>query len=121
MDILSTINQSQIENLVANKEMPEIFPGDTVKVKVKVGERSSFFEGLCIAKRNRGVNSSFTLRKVSYGEGVERVFPLYSPNLQEIKILKRGRVRRAKLYFIRKLRGKKARIAESTTGYKAKI
>ena len=102
-----------------------VAPGDTVVVQVKVKEgnreRLQAFEGVCIAKRNRGLNSAFTLRKISHGEGVERVFPLYSPRLDSIEVVRRGDVRRAKLYYLRGRRGKSARIAEKTTGAVAKI
>ena len=96
--------------------MPEFRPGDTIKVNVKViegtRERVQAFEGVCIARRNRGLNSSFTVRKISYGEGVERVFPLYSPRIDSIDVVRRGRVRRAKLYYLRGRTGKSARILE---------
>jgi large subunit ribosomal protein L19 len=96
--------------------VPEFGPGDTVRVKVKVvegtRERIQAFEGVCIARKNRGVNSAFTVRKISYGEGVERIFPLYSPRIAEIEVIKRGAVRRAKLYYLRGRRGKSARIKE---------
>jgi large subunit ribosomal protein L19 len=105
--------------------VPYFAPGDTVRVKVKVvegsRERVQAFEGVCIARRNRGLNSSFTVRKISYGEGVERVFPLYSPNVSGIEIVRRGDVRRAKLYYLRALRGKRARISEKTDGFAAKV
>ena len=99
--------------------MPEFGPGDTLRVNVKVvegtRERVQAFEGVCIARRNSGVNSAFTVRKISYGEGVERVFPLYSPRIESIDVVRRGDVRRAKLYYLRGRRGKSARIAEKTT------
>ncbi len=110
-NIIDQINAEQM-----NKEFPEFGPGDTVVVRVKVkegsNERLQDFEGVVIAKRNRGLNSSFTVRKISHGEGVERVFPTYSPNVQEVKVKRRGDVRRAKLYYLRDLRGKAARIKE---------
>ena len=100
--------------------MPEFSPGDTLRVNVKVvegtRERVQAYEGVCIARRNAGVNSSFTVRKISYGEGVERVFPLYSPRIDSIELVRKGDVRRAKLYYLRELRGKRARISERTTG-----
>ena len=101
--------------------MPEFGPGDTVKVSVKVvegeRERVQAFEGVCIARKNAGINSSFTLRKISYGEGVERIFPLYSPRITAIEVMRRGAVRRAKLYYLRGLTGKKARIQERAREY----
>jgi len=110
-NIIDEINAEQME-----KEVPEFGPGDTVVVRVKVkegsNERLQDFEGVVIAKRNRGLNSSFTVRKISHGEGVERVFPTYSPNVQEVKVKRRGAVRRAKLYYLRDRRGKAARIKE---------
>jgi len=116
MNIIEEINQEQISKLTADKEIPEFVAGDTVKVNVRVvegtRERVQAFEGVCIARKNDGLDSSFTLRKISYGEGVERVFPLYSPKLDSIEVVRRGRVRRAKLYYLRGRRGKSARIAE---------
>ncbi len=116
MNLLKQIEQEQIEKLTANKEIPDFAPGDTVVVNVKVveGERSRLqaYEGLCIARSGSGINQSFTVRKISYGEGVERVFPLYAPMVDSIKVVRRGKVRRAKLYYLRGLRGKKARITE---------
>ena len=117
MNLLKQIEQEQIEKLTANKEIPDFAPGDTVLVSVKVveGERSRLqaYEGVCIARSGSGINQSFTVRKISYGEGVERVFPLYAPMVDSIKVVRRGKVRRAKLYYLRGLRGKSARIAES--------
>ncbi len=116
MNIIEKLEQDQISNLTEGKTIPEFGPGDTLKVDVKVvegtRERVQAFEGVCIARVSRGVSSSFTVRKISYGEGVERVFPLYSPNVDKITVMRKGRVRRAKLYYLRELRGKKARIAE---------
>jgi large subunit ribosomal protein L19 len=116
MNLLQTLDQEEVKKLLALRAVPEFRPGDTVKVSVKVveGERERIqaFEGVCIARRNSGVNSSFTLRKISYGEGVERIFPLYSPRITAIEVMRRGAVRRAKLYYLRGLTGKKARIAE---------
>jgi large subunit ribosomal protein L19 len=116
MNIIEKLEQDQISTLTEGKTIPEFGPGDTLKVDVKViegeRERVQAFEGVCIARVSRGINSSFTVRKISYGEGVERVFPLYSPNVDKITVLRKGRVRRAKLYYLRELRGKKARIAE---------
>src|ERR1043166_2787757 len=116
MNLLKQIEQEQIAKLSAGKDIPDFAPGDTVIVNVKVreGERTRVqaYEGLCIARSGGGINESFTVRKISYGEGVERVFPLYSPMIDSIKLVRRGKVRRAKLYYLRGLRGKKARIAE---------
>ena len=124
MNLLKQIEQEQIEKLTAGKDIPDFAPGDTLIVNVKVveGERSRVqaYEGLCIARSGGGINESFTVRKISYGEGVERVFPLYSPMVDSIKVVRRGKVRRAKLYYLRGLRGKKARITEaSSTGTEA--
>ena len=116
MNIIEQIEQEQLDKLAAARAIPEFGSGDTVRVHVKVvegtRERVQIFEGVCIARRNAGLNSSFTVRKISYGEGVERVFPLYSPNIAEIEVVRRGAVRRAKLYYLRGLRGKRARITE---------
>ncbi|MCB9988885.1 MAG: 50S ribosomal protein L19 [Rhodospirillales bacterium] len=110
-----------LEQIQADKNFPAFSAGDTVKVNVKIkeGERERIqaYEGVCIARANDGINSSFTVRKISYGEGVERVFPLYSPRIDSIELIRRGSVRRAKLYYLRDLRGKKARISERTTGH----
>ena len=116
MNLLQQIEQEQIVKLTAKREIPDFAPGDTLIVNVKVveGERSRLqaYEGVCIARSGAGINQSFTVRKISYGEGVERVFPLYSPMLDSIKVVRRGKVRRAKLYYLRGLRGKKACICE---------
>ena len=116
MNLLKQIEQEQIEKLSAGKDIPDFAPGDTVIVNVKVreGERTRVqaYEGLCIARSGGGINESFTVRKISYGEGVERVFPLYSPMVDSIKVVRRGKVRRAKLYYLRGRRGKSARITE---------
>jgi large subunit ribosomal protein L19 len=116
MNIIQTLEAEQIAKLTESKTIPSFAPGDTLRVNVTVkeGERSRIqaFEGLCIARSNRGLNSSFTVRKISYGEGVERVFPLYAPVIAEINVIRRGDVRRAKLYYLRGRRGKSARIAE---------
>ena len=122
MDIIEQLNAEEIEKRAAAGEpMPDFQPGDTVRVRVKVvegtRERIQAFEGVCIARKNAGLNSNFTVRKVSYGEGVERVFPLYSPRLGGIDVVRRGKVRRAKLYYLRGRAGKSARIAERTTGH----
>jgi large subunit ribosomal protein L19 len=116
MNLLQQIEQEQVERLVANRPVPKFQPGDTVRVGVKVvegeRERIQLFEGVCIGRKNAGVNSNFTLRKISYGEGVERVFPLYSPRITAIEVVRRGVVRRAKLYYLRGRTGKAARITE---------
>ncbi len=116
MNLIQQIEREQDEKLVANRPVPEFAPGDTVRVTVKVveGERERIqaFEGVCIARKNAGINSNFTLRKISYGEGVERIFPLYSPRITAIEVVRRGLVRRAKLYYLRGRTGKAARIAE---------
>jgi len=116
MNLIETINKEQVAKLTANRSVPEFAPGDLLRVSVKViegeRERTQLFEGLCIARSNAGLHSSFTVRKISYGEGVERVFPLYSPNVANIEVVRRGKVRRAKLYYLRGRTGKAARIAE---------
>ena len=116
MNLLQQLEQEQVDTLVAQRAVPDFRPGDTVKVSVKVvegdRERVQAFEGVCIARKNAGINSNFTVRKISYGEGVERVFPLYSPRLTAIEVLRHGAVRRAKLYYLRDRRGKSARIRE---------
>ena len=124
MNILDKIEKSQMEAVIEQRSLPEFGPGDTVKISVKVvegsRERVQAFEGVCIARSNRGVNSSFTVRKISYGEGVERVFPLHSPKIQSIEVMRRCAVRRAKLYYWRGRTGKAARIAEKNTRTAAK-
>jgi len=116
MNLLQKFEDGQLQARMAEYEVPEFAPGDTVRVNVKVvegaRERVQAFEGVCIAIKRAGINSSFTVRKISYGEGVERVFPLHSPRIDSIEVLRRGRVRRAKLYYLRGLTGKRARIAE---------
>ena len=116
MNILQTFEAEEVARLTASRAVPVFAPGDTLKVSVKVveGERTRVqaYEGVCIARSNRGLNSNFTVRKISYGEGVERVFPLYSQQIAEIEVIRRGDVRRAKLYYLRGRRGKSARIAE---------
>ncbi len=116
MNMIEQLEKEAVDKLAAVRAIPPFQPGDTVRVKIKVvegtRERVQAFEGVCIARRNRGLNSAFTLRKISYGEGVERVFPLYSPRLTAIEVIKRGDVRRAKLYYLRGRRGKSARITE---------
>lgn len=116
MNIVEQLEQEQIEKLTAERPVPDFRPGDTVRVHVKVvegtRERVQAFEGICIARKGGGINASFTVRKISYGEGVERIFPLYSPRIERIELVRQGVVRRAKLYYLRELRGKKARIRE---------
>jgi large subunit ribosomal protein L19 len=116
MNLVQQLEQEQMAKLAAGKEIPDFAPGDTVIVNVKVveGERSRIqaYEGVCIGRSGAGLNENFTVRKISYGEGVERVFPLYSPMIDSIKLVRRGKVRRAKLYYLRGRRGKSARIVE---------
>jgi large subunit ribosomal protein L19 len=116
MNLLKEIENEQVAKLTAGKDIPEFQPGDTVIVNVKIveGERSRVqaYEGVCIGRAGAGINENFTVRKISYGEGVERVFPLYSPMIDSIKVVRRGQVRRAKLYYLRGRRGKSARISE---------
>lgn len=125
MNIIEQLNKEQVEKLSADRQIPEFAPGDTLRVDVKVvegsRERIQAFEGVCIGRNNDGLNSSFTVRKISYGEGVERVFPLYSPRIAAIEVMRRGKVRRAKLYYLRGRTGKSARIAEKTTGVAGKL
>ena len=119
MNLIDKIEKKQMDAVLTQREIPEFGPGDTLRIDVKViegtRERVQAFEGVCIGRKNDGIGSSFTVRKMSYGEGVERVFPLYSPKIQEIKVVRRGRVRRAKLYYLRGRTGKAARIAEKVT------
>ena len=116
MNIIQELEKEQLEKLVAARGVPDFGPGDTVivNVKVKEGERTRVqaYEGVCIGRNGGGLNESFTVRKISYGEGVERVFPIHSPMIDSIKVVRRGKVRRAKLYYLRDLRGKSARIVE---------
>jgi large subunit ribosomal protein L19 len=116
MNIIEKLDAEQAAKLSQKTKMPEFQPGDTVIVNVKVSEgdrtRIQAYEGVCIARNGGGINENFTVRKISYGEGVERVFPLYSPNIDSVKVLRRGKVRRAKLYYLRDRRGKSARIVE---------
>ena len=116
MNIIEKIEKEQLEKLSSGKQMPDFNPGDTIKVDVKVvegtRERIQSFEGVCIARSGKGINESFTVRKISYGEGVERVFPLFSPKISSITVVRKGKVRRAKLYYLRDRRGKAARIVE---------
>ena len=119
MNLIQQLNKEQVEKLSAGKTIPEFGPGDTVLVNVKVVEgdksRIQAYEGVCIGRAGAGLNQNFTVRKISYGEGVERVFPLYAPMIDSITVVRRGKVRRAKLYYLRGLRGKKARISEATS------
>ena len=116
MKNIEEINNSKVKEIIAQKKHPEFFPGDIIKVGVKITEgkrdRIQYFEGVCIAKKNRDINSSFTVRKISFGEGVERTFALYSPVIGSIKVLRSGKVKRAKLYYLRDRKGKSARISE---------
>lgn len=123
MNMIETIEKEQVQKLSEGKDIPDFRPGDTIRVGLKVTERSGdkvtqriqYFEGVCIARSGSGINASFTVRKVSFNESVERVIPLYAPVVDSITIVRQGRVRRAKLYYLRKLSGKKARIAERRT------
>ena len=119
-NLLHTYEKKQIEKLVSKKRIPTFRSGDTIKVTIKIteGEKSRLqaFEGLCIAKKNNSINSNFTIRKLSHGEGVERVFPLFSPIIEKIEVIRKGDVKRGKLYYLRKLTGKKARIADRDRG-----
>ena len=116
MKNIEDINKANLEKIVSKRKIPEFFPGDTIRVGVRIvegkRERIQNFEGICIAKKNRNINSSFTVRKISFGEGVERTFALYSPVVGSIKVIRSGKVRRAKLYYLRDREGKSARIAE---------
>ncbi len=120
MNTLQKFEAKQLEKAQATKQIPDFAPGDTLKVNVKISEggreRIQAYEGVCISRSGSGSNESFTVRKISYGEGVERVFPVWSPRIDSIELLRRGSVRRAKLYYLRDLRGKKARITERTSG-----
>ena len=117
MNLIETLEREAIDALTKDKKLPEFRPGDTLRVGVKVIEgdrtRVQAFEGVCIARSNKGVGSSFTVRKISFGEGVERVFPLYSPIIDKIEVIRTAKVRRAKLYFLRELKGKAARMKET--------
>ena len=116
MKTIEEINQSSVKKIISERKHPDFFPGDIIKVGVRITEgkrdRIQYFEGVCIAKKNRNINSSFTVRKISFGEGVERTFALYSPIVDTIKVIRSGKVRRAKLYYLRDRTGKSARIAE---------
>src|ERR1700736_4281503 len=124
MNIIETLEREQIARLSATRQIPDFQPGDTLQVNVKVveGERSRVqaYEGVCIARSGAGINENFTVRKISYGEGVERVFPIYSPMIESVKVVRRGKVRRAKLYYLRDRRGKAARIVERAETAEAK-
>ncbi len=124
MNLIQTLEKEAVEAFAASKEIPEFRAGDTLKIGVRVVEgervRTQNFEGVCIARTNRGMGSNFTVRKISFGEGVERVFPLYSPNIESITVVRRGVVRRAKLYYLRGRTGKRARIAERRLNQPAK-
>ena len=113
---IEQINKDSVQKILEKKKIPDFFPGDSIKVGVRITEgkreRIQYFEGVCIAKKNRDINSSFTVRKISFGEGVERTFALYSPIIGSIKVIRSGKVRRAKLYYIRDRKGKSARITE---------
>ena len=125
MNMIEQIESEQIEKLTADKTIPQFAAGDTLRVHVKVvegaRERVQIFEGVCIARKNAGLNTSFTVRKISYGEGVERVFPLYSPRIEKIEVARRGQVRRAKLYYLRGRTGKSARIRERRDDRRATV
>ena len=116
MKNIEDINKANVQKMVLKRKIPNFFPGDTIRVGVRIiegkRERIQYFEGVCIAKKNRDLNSSFTVRKISFGEGVERTFALYSPNVDSIKVIRSGKVRRAKLYYLRGRKGKSARISE---------
>ena len=122
-NLLETFEKKQIERLTGKKRIPTFRPGDTLKVTIRITEgdksRLQAFEGMCIARKNNSVNSNFTVRKLSHGEGVERVFPLFSPIVEKIEVIRKGDVRRAKLYYLRELSGKKARIADKDRGEEA--
>tara|TARA_Y100000590_G_C15669088_1_gene995601 strand:+ start:733 stop:1347 length:615 start_codon:yes stop_codon:yes gene_type:complete len=122
-NFLETFEKEQIDKLISKKRIPRFRPGDTLKITVKIieGEKSRLqaFEGVCVARKNNGLNSNFTVRKISHGEGVERVFPLFSPLVDKIEIIRKGDVRRAKLYYLRNRKGKSARIVDSNRGEEA--
>ncbi len=125
MDLIATLEAEQAAKIEALRKIPAFSPGDTVRVNVKVTEgnrtRVQAYEGVCIARSGGGLNESFTVRKISYGEGVERVFPVYSPMVESVEVVRRGKVRRAKLYYLRNLRGKSARISENTNARSRKL
>ena len=121
MNMIEQLEQEEAARVLGDKELPAFDPGDTLRVHVRIKEgdreRVQVFEGVCIARSGTGLNESYTVRKISFGEGVERVFPVYSPMIEQIEVKRRGKVRRAKLYYLRDRRGKSARIAERTTGH----
>ena len=123
MNVIETLEKEEADRLLAVRKIPEFQPGDTVRVNVKIKEgereRVQAYEGVCIARGGQGINESFTVRKISFGEGVERLFPVMSPNIESIEVKRRGVVRRAKLYYLRDRRGKSARIAERAMGARA--
>ena len=125
MNVIEQIEKEQIDKLMEDKSIPQFAAGDTIRVNYKVveGERERIqaFEGVCIGRNNGGLNSTFTVRKIASGEGVERIFPVYSPNVAGVEVVRRGDVRRAKLYYLRGRTGKSARIAEKTSGYSGKV
>ena len=125
MNVIETLRKEEADRLLAVRKVPEFRPGDTVRVNVKIKEgereRVQAYEGVCIARGGQGIDESFTVRKISFGEGVERVFPILSPNIESIEVKRRGVVRRAKLYYLRDRRGKSARIAERAMGAKATV
>ncbi|SON57549.1 50S ribosomal protein L19 [Hartmannibacter diazotrophicus] len=125
MNIIEELDKEQMEAVNAKRTLPEFGPGDTVRVNVRVTEgtrtRVQAYEGVCIARNGGGLNQSFTVRKISYGEGVERVFPVFSPMIEGVEVVRRGKVRRAKLYYLRNLRGKSARIVEATNARARKL
>jgi large subunit ribosomal protein L19 len=120
MNIIETLDAEEVARVSEGKSIPEFSPGDTLRVNVKIKEgereRVQAYEGVCIARSGGGINANFTVRKISFGEGVERVFPLYSPTVESVTVVRKGKVRRAKLYYLRDRRGKSARIAERTDG-----
>ena len=120
MNIIETLDAEEVARVSEGKSIPEFSPGDTLRVNVKIKEgereRVQAYEGVCIARSGGGINANFTVRKISFGEGVGRVFPLYSPNVDSVTVVRKGKVRRAKLYYLRDRRGKSARIAERTDG-----
>ena len=120
MNIIETLDAEEVARVSEGKSIPEFSPGDTLRVNVKIKEgereRVQAYEGVCIARSGGGINANFTVRKISFGDGVERVFPLHSPNVESITVVRKGKVRRAKLYYLRDRRGKSARIAERTDG-----
>ena len=125
MNIIQQLEKEEADRLIATRAIPDFQPGDTLRVNVKIKEgereRVQAYEGVCIARQGGGINESFTVRKISYGEGVERVFPIYSPMIDSLEVVRRGKVRRAKLYYLRDLRGKAARIFEANNARARKL